>query len=124
MPSADSKRTNAFGNPSIFTISLPILPLRLEKKSDEPRVHPTAESIAETPVKAAPDSAPELAGLKILLVDDEAEQHDLLKIVLLGGGAEVVEAESAAGCSARLRACKTCLRKREARHSLNRLYND
>jgi CheY-like chemotaxis protein len=73
----------------MFTVSLPLLPMRQEPVSDVPRVHPTAET------GAALDCPPELSGLRVLLVDDEADSRDLLNLVLDSCGAEVVLASSA-----------------------------
>ena len=77
-----------------FTISLPLLPVRRDVPSDVPRVHPTAQSAVGA--KAEIDCPPELTGLRVLLVDDEADSRDLLSLVLDSCGAEVVTANSAA----------------------------
>lgn len=78
------------GQGATFTVSLPLLPVRSEPASDEPRVHPAAQS-------AAPDGCPpELAGLRVLVVDDEADSRELLNAVLSSCGAEITAASSAA----------------------------
>jgi two-component system, chemotaxis family, CheB/CheR fusion protein len=53
-------------------------------------------------LKVSSDRVPSLENLHILVVDDEADTRDLLKIVLEGYGAEVVTAESAAVAMANL----------------------
>jgi signal transduction histidine kinase/CheY-like chemotaxis protein len=77
------------GSGATFTVSLPILPMRQESVSETPRVHPTAESGASL------DCPPELSGLRVLLVDDEADSRDLLNLILYSCGADVVLATSA-----------------------------
>jgi CheY-like chemotaxis protein len=73
-----------------FIVSLPVLPVRREPASDAPRVHPTAQ------METSFDFSPELADLRILLVDDEADSRDLLTLVLSSSGARVTSAISAA----------------------------
>ena len=73
-----------------FTVSLPLLPVRRDSISDVPRIHPKAEESG-----AGLDCPPELTGLRVLLVDDEADSRDLVNLVLEECGAEVVTAESA-----------------------------
>lgn len=73
-----------------FTVQLPLLPVRREAASDIRRVHPAAEG------GALPDCPPELDRLNVLLVDDEADSRELLKLVLDLCGAEVTTANSAA----------------------------
>jgi CheY-like chemotaxis protein len=75
---------------STFTISLPLLPIRREAATDEPRVHPKAE------IRPALDCPPELSDLRVLLIDDEEDSRDLLNIVLDSCGANVTMASSAA----------------------------
>ena len=72
-----------------FTINLPLLPVRRERSSDTPRVHPSA------PNHKALDCPEELTDLRILLVDDEADSRELLELILSSCGAEVVTANSA-----------------------------
>jgi PAS domain S-box-containing protein len=78
------------GEGSTFIVSLPFLPIRLEPVEDLPRAHPTAQndSIVSCP--------PELSGLRVLLVDDEADSRDLLNFVLESCEAQVLTASSAA----------------------------
>jgi CheY-like chemotaxis protein/anti-sigma regulatory factor (Ser/Thr protein kinase) len=78
------------GHGSTFIVSLPLLPVRLEPEKDLPRVHPTAQngSMVSCP--------PELSGLRILLVDDEADSRELLNFVLESCEAQVSTAGSAA----------------------------
>ena len=76
---------------STFTVSLPLLPVRREPASDVPRVHPKS-AVGVTGI----DCPPELADLRVLLVDDEADSRDLLNLVLESCGATVTMASSAA----------------------------
>ncbi len=77
------------GQGSTFTVHLPLLPVRRERVSDVPRVHPVAET-------GAPLARPlELSDLRVLLVDDEADSRDLLNLVLNSCGAIVTITSSA-----------------------------
>jgi CheY-like chemotaxis protein len=78
------------GQGSTFTIHLPLLPVRRERVSDVPRVHPKADTGAPL------DCPPELSDLRVLLVDDEADSRDLLNLVLDSCGAIVTITSSAA----------------------------
>lgn len=73
-----------------FTVHLPLLPVRREPESAAPRVHPATQT------GALPGCPPELDGLRILLVDDEADSRDLLNLVIESCGAQVTAASSAA----------------------------
>jgi PAS domain S-box-containing protein len=77
------------GQGSTFTVSLPLLPVRTESRRHGERVHPTARSGAHE------DCPPKLEGLRVLLVDDEADSREMLNLMLAACGAEVVSAESA-----------------------------
>ena len=73
-----------------FTICLPLLPLRIESLGNEPRVHPeVVNSILSEEVRA------DLSGLKIMIVDDEADSRELLELTLKGLGAAITLADSA-----------------------------
>ena len=78
------------GHGATFIVNLPLLPVRREPASDQPRVHPTAAT--EMPA----DCPPELDNLRVLLVDDEADSRDLINAVLHSCGANVKTAGSAA----------------------------
>ena len=78
------------GQGATFTVSLPVLPVRREPESKVPRVHPAAQN------SLANDCPPELADLRILLVDDEADSRELLTVVLESCRAVVTAAGSAA----------------------------
>lgn len=73
-----------------FAVHLPLLPIRREPKSDSPRFHPTAETQSKQHFTA------ELNGVKVLLIDDEADSREMLGVILKSCGAEIVEASSAA----------------------------
>lgn len=78
------------GKGSTFIVNLPLMPVRREPSSVTPRVHPSASE------NDLPDCSAELNGLHILLVDDEADSRELLKVVLSTCGAFVKTASSAA----------------------------
>jgi PAS domain S-box-containing protein len=73
-----------------FTVSLPLTPPRREPASDIGRSHPVIRDAAEL------DCPPELAGLRVLVVDDEPDTRELLAAVLAACGAQVIEAATAA----------------------------
>ena len=75
---------------STFTVTLPLLPMRKESRGNISRVHSSAETGADF------DRQPELADLRILLVDDEADSRELLNFVMDSCGAQVTTANSAA----------------------------
>jgi CheY-like chemotaxis protein len=71
-----------------FIIHLPIsTPGRSVELADERRVDPSAGGIAAGPM-------PSLAGLRILVVDDEADAREIVSAILGGAGAEVATAAS------------------------------
>lgn len=76
------------GKGSTFVVQLPIT---VVQPGGEQRTHPQA-ALAQTQVELPEIS---LAGLNVVLVDDEADARELLRRVLAGAGAEVVTAESA-----------------------------
>jgi PAS domain S-box-containing protein len=78
------------GRGTTFTVNLPLLPMRIEPESEAAPVYPTARTIESH------DCPPELSGLHVLLVEDEADSRDLLYLVLHSCGAEVATAGSAA----------------------------
>ncbi|HVF66737.1 MAG TPA: PAS domain S-box protein [Pyrinomonadaceae bacterium] len=78
------------GRGSTFTVTLPVAPVYMETDAGE-RVHPAARETL--PNYGCPDR---LDGLKILIVDDERDTLEMLRIGLSNCGAEVIVAESAA----------------------------
>jgi PAS domain S-box-containing protein len=70
-----------------FTAQLPLMVVR-PGTPKESRVHPT------TMHEAAPAALPDLAGLTVLAVDDEADARELIRRVLEDCGAAVVTASS------------------------------
>ncbi|MFN2456114.1 MAG: ATP-binding protein [Pyrinomonadaceae bacterium] len=76
-----------------FTVKLPrvILHNSGSLKEDSPRRHPTSEQGAVVPFTCPP----EIAGLRVLVVDDEADARELLVMVLESCGSEVTTAASA-----------------------------
>ena len=75
---------------STFEVKLPVLPVYQNAQTSG--VVPTTDLAPEVPVEGAED----LAGLKILVVDDEADTCELLRALLTKCGAEVAAARSAA----------------------------
>src|SRR5688572_1027157 len=74
------------GQGSVFTIKLPISPLRQDLNR------------AQTPAKKSPEVAldyPELVGVKILVVDDEKDTCEMLRVIFDSVGAVVETANSA-----------------------------
>jgi PAS domain S-box-containing protein len=78
------------GRGSTFTVMLPVAPVYMETEAGE-RVHPAARDTL--PAYECPDR---LDGLKILIVDDERDTLEMLRIGLSNCGAEVTTAGSAA----------------------------
>ncbi|MDX6696458.1 MAG: hypothetical protein QOF02_4061 [Blastocatellia bacterium] len=76
------------GSGSTFTVMLPLLTV-YESGAGEVRAHPKASDDAP-----APDCPEKLDGLKVLVVDDEADTRELLGIVLGRCGAQVTTAAS------------------------------
>jgi PAS domain S-box-containing protein len=77
------------GRGATFVVKLPIVPV-YQKGSPEGRVHPAARDTLST------YECPErLDGLKVLVVDDEADTRELLRVGVEQCGAEVVTAGSA-----------------------------
>lgn len=79
------------GKGAMFTVKLPLLPI-YQRESEGERVHPTASDSAPLPIEYPDD----LRGLKILVVDDEADTLELIKVLLGQCGAVVTTARSAA----------------------------
>jgi signal transduction histidine kinase/ActR/RegA family two-component response regulator len=75
---------------AIFTVKLPVLPV-YQREADTEWSHP-AERDAQLRVEY-PDN---LAGMQVLVVDDEADTLELIKVLLGQCGAEVTTASSAA----------------------------
>jgi PAS domain S-box-containing protein len=88
------------GQGATFIINLPLVVMRsfdVQSASDAKRVHPTAS--AGVPF----DCPPELDGLRLLVVDDEADTRALLKAVLEQCGAFVITVSSAGEALAALK---------------------
>jgi PAS domain S-box-containing protein len=82
------------GRGTSFTVSLPLLPLRRQEEEepayDAARIHPAIQNSVEL------DCPPELAGLRVLVVDDEPDTREVLAAVLNSCGAQVIQAATAA----------------------------
>ena len=86
-----SAASSGDGAGSTFTVSLPIAVLHSQTFEEPERVHPRAEE------KAVPfDCPPQLAGLRVLIVDDEKDARELLETVLEKCLANVVTVATAA----------------------------
>lgn len=77
------------GKGATFFVNLPVSIVQLEDER-ELRVHPTSEEPPSDNV-----GLPNLSGVHIFVIDDEADARDLLQRVLEGAGAEVTCLESA-----------------------------
>ena len=75
------------GKGAEFIIQLPILIARSAVPDEEARVHPSAGGIAA-------GTMPSLAGLRVLVVDDEADAREIVSAILGQAGAEVATAAS------------------------------
>jgi CheY-like chemotaxis protein len=73
---------------STFTVVLPVVPI-YQVDADGSRVHPSASNLLPSS-----DYVPRLDGLKLLVVDDEADTRELLRTTLSECGAQVEVASS------------------------------
>ncbi len=85
------------GQGATFTVSLPLAAVRGAAK-DPAGVSPQTLIVPEV------DCKPQLDGLRVLVVDDEAETLELLQFILAGCGAHVQTAKSAAAALAAISA--------------------
>ena len=88
------------GQGATFTVRLPLAVLR-QPPADAPPA-PPARATARGPVLSL-DQAPALDGLRVMVVDDEADAREMLAKVLAQRGAEAVPAASVAEAMALLR---------------------
>ena len=82
--------SEGIGHGSTFTVALPRLPLRPQRNAEQLREHPGASSAF-----VSLDAAPNLTGLRVLVVDDEPEARILIQEVLELCGAKAEECGSA-----------------------------
>jgi signal transduction histidine kinase/ActR/RegA family two-component response regulator len=95
-------RSDGAGKGSTFTVRLPLVPVRA--LTETPRRTPAhAEVAAATPAEPA---RAVLAGLNLLIVDDEADARDLVAHLLRDSGAAVTIASSGAEALASLQASR------------------
>jgi CheY-like chemotaxis protein/two-component sensor histidine kinase len=73
-----------------FTVKLPVLPVLDRRVAASPQVHPTLDRNVRM------ECPPELAGLKVLIVDDEPDTRELVVATMSGCGC-VVETAGAVG---------------------------
>jgi PAS domain S-box-containing protein len=78
------------GRGTSFNVSLPLMSLRAEPAGDETWAQAAGRGGVEL------NCPPELAGLRVLVVDDEADTRELLAAVLTSCGAQVIQAGGAA----------------------------
>ncbi|MEJ7709204.1 MAG: PAS domain-containing protein [Pyrinomonadaceae bacterium] len=90
------------GQGSTFTIKLPLMPVASSGDSATQSESPLSGRMENLP-SVSPRA---LEGVRVLLVDDDDDGRQLLSMLLAGCGAEVVEAESAAGALALFRQSK------------------
>jgi len=88
------------GRGAAFTVSLPLASVRKEAVGTE------TEARQSSHAAAPPLCPPELDGLKILVVDDESDTCEMLRIAFEQCGSDVKTAESAAGALALVEAWK------------------
>ena len=81
------------GMGSTFTVSLPLTPIHSGEEQEQDRRHPRAEA---EPPPAGLDDCPKLKGVRVLVVDDEADSRALVKRLLEDCEATVLTAGSAA----------------------------
>jgi signal transduction histidine kinase len=80
------------GHGARFTVSLPEAPAG----TPEPEAAPAAPPAAEPPARPSlPGGPPILAGIQVLLVDDDTDFLESLSVALQGRGAQVTRADSA-----------------------------
>ena len=85
-----SVQSEGEGTGATFTITLPFVGVVSSKKEAETGPPSVSEEIISL------DGLPSLAGLKVLVVDDEADTRELIEEVLKECGAEVITSRSAA----------------------------
>ncbi len=73
------------GQGATFVVELPLLAGETERRAHAADVHPPEED----------DGAPDLSGLRVMVVDDEPDSRDLMAVALEGNGAEVMAVDSA-----------------------------
>jgi CheY-like chemotaxis protein len=89
------------GQGSTFTVSLPMLPIPAEEVADKRR-HPRAIGGAVTSLEAYED----IAGVKVLVVDDEPDTRSLVARLLEERGARITTASSAAEAMRKIQAAR------------------
>ncbi len=76
------------GKGATFTVKLPLMPIRIEVNNPK-RVHPTVGDGVPF------ESAPSLAGIRVIVVDDEADSREFIVALLEQCGAQVTAVASA-----------------------------
>lgn len=90
-PNAAFERSDDFERGAVFVVELPLMAVHPSAPVSERR-HPTAEALATD--EAAFASPQQLNGLRVLIVDDENDTRELLRVILEGGGSQVQTAAS------------------------------
>ena len=93
-------RSEGAGKGATFTVRLPLVPVRALQEGPG-RPAPTPTPAASTPAEPA---QARLAGLRLLVVDDEADARDLIAHLLHNHGAEVAVAQTGIEALARVQA--------------------
>jgi two-component system CheB/CheR fusion protein len=88
------------GQGSTFTVALPIPPLLMEAKCSEAEAAPTESSRPQNGLEEMDRTA--LEGVRLLVVEDEADSREMLVTAFERCGAEVIAAASAAEAMAAL----------------------
>ena len=83
-------RSSGEGKGSVFSVRLPLLPIY--RREQDGALARDGEGVARLPVEFADD----LAGLEVLVVDDEGDTLELIKVLLGQCGAKVSTARSSA----------------------------
>ena len=95
--SADSE---GVGQGASFTVRLPLIPVR---RASSGRVDPADVGAAPAPPRRVRDCPPELAGIRVLVVEDEADSRTMIVRALEDCGAITVSAASVAEAMTLLR---------------------
>lgn len=85
-----SASSDGHGHGARFVVRLPILEAQPEQEPD------ASVPSAETQTVLALDGAPDLHGVRVLVIDDEEDARKLLRLAIEQAGGEVRDAESAA----------------------------
>ncbi|HYO07381.1 MAG TPA: PAS domain-containing protein [Tepidisphaeraceae bacterium] len=97
-------RSPGRGQGSTFTVSLPLTILRGEPDTEPGARHPASEASSSSTAARLPDLCVQIAGVRVLVVDDEPDARSLVKRLLEDCDAVVTTAGSAAEALERVQA--------------------